>query len=63
MMMTRTLVTIINTSIITLKLVAIMTVVFLSVISSDGVTVGRPIVLVTINVQKLNKLMPITSVT
>ena len=48
MMITRTLVTIINTSIITLKLVAIMIVVLLSAIS-DGVTVGRPVVLVTIN--------------
>ena len=53
MMITRTLVTIINTSIITLKLVAIMTVVLLSAISV-GVTVGRPVVLVTINEQKLN---------
>ena len=43
MMITRTLVTIINTSIITLKLVAIMIVVLLSAIS----VVGRPVVLVT----------------
>ena len=53
MMITRTLVTIINTSIITLELVAIMIVVLLSAIS-DGMTVGRPVVLVTINEQKLN---------
>ena len=59
MMTTRTLVTIINTSIITLKLVAIMIVVLLSAIS-DGVTVGSPVVLVTINEQKLNKLMTIS---
>ena len=49
-MTTRTLVTTINTSIITLKLVAIMTVELLSAIS----VVGRPVVLVTINEQKLN---------
>ena len=53
MMITRTLVTIINTSIITLKLVAMMIVVLLSAIS-DGMTVGRPVVLVTINEQKKN---------
>ena len=55
-MTTRTLVTIINTGIITLKLVAIMIVaiVLLSAISLDGVTVGRPVVLVTINEQQLN---------
>ena len=50
MMITRTLVTIINTSIITLELVAIMIVVLLSVV----VTVGSPVVLVTINEQKSN---------
>ena len=54
MMITRTLVTNINTSIITLELVAIMIVVLLSAISSLAVTVGRPVVLVTINEQKLN---------
>ena len=54
MMITSTLVTIINTSIITLKLVAIMIVVLLSVTISVGVTVGTPVVLVTINEQKLN---------
>ena len=47
MMITRTLVTIMNTSIITLKLVAIMIVVLLSAISVGG-TVGRSVVLVTI---------------
>ena len=47
MMITRTLATIIN---ITLKLVAIMIVVLLSAI----VTVGSPVVLVTINEQKSN---------
>ena len=51
MMITRTLATIINTSIITLKLVAIMIVVLLSA-TSVVVTVGRPVVLVTINEQK-----------
>ena len=50
MMITRTLVTIINTSIITLELVAIMIVVLLSVV----VTVGSPVVLVTINEHKSN---------
>ena len=53
MMITRTLVTIINTSIITLELVAIMIVVLLSAISVGG-AVGRPVVLVTTNEQKLN---------
>ena len=53
MMITRTLVTIINTSIITLKLVAIIIVVLLSAISVV-VTVERPVVLVTINEQKSN---------
>ena len=48
MMITRTLVTIINTSIITLKLVAIMIVVLLSASGIPlGMTVGRPVVLVT----------------
>ena len=47
MMITRTLVTIINTSIITLELVAIMIVVLLSPMSV-GMTVGRPVVRVTI---------------
>ena len=52
-MITRTLVTITKTSIITLKLVAIMIVVLLSAIS-DGMTGGSPVVLVTINEQKSN---------
>ena len=49
MMITRTLVTIINTSIITLKLVAIMIVVLLSAsgIPLVDMTVVRPVVLVT----------------
>ena len=51
MMITRTLVTIINTSIITLELVAIMIVVLLSAMSVS-MTVGSPVVLVTINKQK-----------
>ena len=53
MIITRTLVTIINTSIITLKLEAVMIVVLLSAMSVGG-TVGRPVVLVTINKQELN---------
>ena len=51
MMITRTIMTIINTSITALKLVAIMIVLAISVV----VTVGRPVVLVTINEQKLKK--------
>ena len=51
MMITRILVTIINTSIITLELVAIMIVVLLSAMSVS-MTVGSPVVLVTINKQK-----------
>ena len=49
MMITRTLVTIINTSIITLELVAIMIVVLLSAtgIPLVDMTVVRPVVLVT----------------
>ena len=56
MMITRTLVTIINTSIITLELVAIMIVVLLSAtgIPVVDMTVVRPVVLMTINEQKKN---------
>ena len=50
MMIARTLVTIINTSIITLKLVAIMILSAISVV----VTVGSPVVLLTINEHKSN---------